>query len=199
MVGDLGADEMAHQQRDAVVVRLHPRRQRGRLARGDAEAVHAGVDMQRRAAAPIVGGDEGIPFRKLGDAVDHRARVEFDERRAAARRETVEHIDDRLGRDRTHASRFGEIGDEKGLAAGLGELRRDRFEPAAIGVGLDHGGAIDGDDPARQRAPIDLDRREIDRERAAGLGLGRNGRVPRLRFGFGHCHDRVIWRAARLP
>ena len=51
----LGAGEVAHQQRDAVVFGADARRQRGGLVDRDAEPVHAGVDMQRGAAAPLVG------------------------------------------------------------------------------------------------------------------------------------------------
>ena len=86
VVGNLGASKVAHQQRDAVISSLHARRKRRRLLRGDAEAVHAGIDMQRRAALPVARGDECVPFGKFGHRVDHRPRVEFDEglRRIAA-------------------------------------------------------------------------------------------------------------------
>ncbi len=40
-----------------------------------AEPVHAGIDVQRRAPAPVVDGDERIPFGKLGRAVDDRPQI----------------------------------------------------------------------------------------------------------------------------
>ncbi len=44
----LGADEVAHQQCDAVLLRADARRQGRRLIGGDAQSVHAGVHVQRR-------------------------------------------------------------------------------------------------------------------------------------------------------
>ena len=92
-----------------------------------------------------------------------------------ARQQAVEHIDRRLGRDRAHAPRLGQIGDEEGLAAGLAERGRDLLDAAAIGVGLDHGGAFRRHGAAAERAPVGVDGGEIDGEDAAGLGRGRAG------------------------
>ena len=75
MFGLLGAGEVAHQQRDAVIFRANTRRQRCSFIGGDAEPVHAGVDVQRRAAMPLVRGAKRIPFGKFNQAADHRART----------------------------------------------------------------------------------------------------------------------------
>ena len=52
MVGRVRAGEMAHQQREAVVFGMDARRDRDRFLGAHPEAVHAGIDVQRRAAAP---------------------------------------------------------------------------------------------------------------------------------------------------
>ena len=54
MVRLVGADEVAHQQRDAVFLRANARGQGRRLVDRDAQSVHSGVDMQRGAAAPFL-------------------------------------------------------------------------------------------------------------------------------------------------
>ena len=69
------------QQRDAVIFGLRARRQRRGFVRRNAEPVHAGVDVQRGAALPGMGADEGIPFGKLGRRVDDRPRIDLDEGR----------------------------------------------------------------------------------------------------------------------
>ena len=128
MVGDLGAGQMAQQQRDAVIFGLRARRQRGGFFRRNAEPVHAGVHLQRGAALPVMGGDEGVPLGKLGHAVDDRPRIELDEGRRSFRRAAVEHVDRGVARAGPHAPRLRKIGDEERLAAGLGECGRDRLQ-----------------------------------------------------------------------
>ena len=173
MVGDLCAGEVAHQQRDAVILALHTRRQRGGFVQRHAEPIHAGVHMDRRAATPVLGGDEGVPFGELGGAVDYRLGVEFGERHSRSGRESIEHVDRGIARARAHAPRFGDVGHEESLAAGLGELGGDRLKAQSIGIGFDHGGAFDGEEPLRQRPPVRLDGIEIDRQRTAGFGVRR--------------------------
>ena len=85
MVRLLGADEMAHQQGDAVIFRANARRQGRRFIGGNTEPVHAGVDVQRRSATPLVGGAEGIPFRELHKAANHRTSVDSRQRLARFR------------------------------------------------------------------------------------------------------------------
>ena len=175
MVGNLGAGEVAQQQRDAVIFGLRARGEGCRLVRRNAEPMHAGVDLQRGAALPAMGADEGVPLRKLGRRIDDRPRIDFDKSGAPIRRKAVKHVDGGLACTRTHRSRFGEIGDEECFAAGLGQGRGHLRQAEAIAIGLDHRGAFDGKEPVRQRAPICFDCGEIDGERAAGLRRRRSG------------------------
>jgi len=62
VIRDFGAGEMAHHQRDAVIFGLRARRQRRRLFDRNAKPVHAGIDVECRAAAPIVGGKQRCPI-----------------------------------------------------------------------------------------------------------------------------------------
>ena len=81
----------------------------------------------------------------------------------------VEHVDVGVGRDRAQPSALGEVGDEEGRAAGLDELAGDRLEAAAVGVGLDHGGALDRDRHAGELLPVGLNGAQVDGQHAAGL------------------------------
>ena len=191
MIGDLGAGEMTHQQREAMIFRLHARSDGSRLVHRDAEPVHAGVDVERRAAAPVLDGDEGIPFGQLGRAVDHRPQIVDRECRRRARHQPVEHVDDGLGRKRPHTPSFGDIGDEEGPAPGFGQYVRDRFEAATISVGLDHCGAFHRHGQARQHLPIGFDGGKVDGEDASGFrwvgsGGGRDIGGPQVGLVDGH-------------
>ena len=148
---------------------LRTRRQSGRFVCGNAEPVHAGIDVERSTAAPILSGDEGVPLREFGRAVDHGLRVQFGERFGGLRRKPVEYVDCGFARTRAHPPCLGDVGNEEGLAAGLYELGRDRLKTQPVGIGFDHGGAFDGEKLARERAPVRLDRIEIDGESPAGL------------------------------
>ncbi len=186
LIGNLSAGEVTHQQRDAVVFGLRAWRQCGSFVRGDAEPVHAGIDMERRTAAPVLGGNKGVPLGQLGRAVDHRLDVEFSERVGGLWRKAVEHVDCGVVRAGACAPRFGDVGDEKSLASGLGKLRSDRLETEPVGIGLDHGAAFDGEKLAAKRAPVRLDGIEIDRERPAGLRVEQAG--CRFRQRLCECH-----------
>ena len=175
---------MAHQQHDAVVLGADARRQRSGVVERDAEPVHAGVHMQRGAAAPLAGRHEGVPFRQLDHAADHRPRADVGVRCGGFRQQAVEHINRRLRRNATHPPRLGEIGDEESLATGFGERGRDLFDAAAIAVGLDHGGAFRRHGAASERAPVGFDGREIDGEDAARLRRRRAGGDELFRRAF---------------
>ena len=115
MIRLLGAGEVAHQQRDAVIFRADARRERRRFFGGNAEPVHAGVDMQRRAAVPLVGRAERVPLGELDQAADHRPRADVGEGRRRARQQTVEHVDRGVRRDGAHAPRLAEMSATKNV------------------------------------------------------------------------------------
>ena len=142
MVRFLGAGEVAHQQSDAVVLGADARRQGCRVVRRNAEPVHAGVDLQCRAAAPLRTGDKGVPFGQFDHAADHRAHAQFGIGRRGAGDQAVEHIDRGVGRGRAHAAGFRQVSDEVGLAAGARQRFRHRLDAAAIAIGLDDAGAF---------------------------------------------------------
>ncbi len=166
-----GAGEMAHQELEAVPFRLDARRDGDRLLRRQAEPVHAGVDVQGGATAPIVRCDEGVPLGKLGRAVDHRPQIGLGDGRRRARHQAVEDVDDGVRRGRAHAAPFRDIGHEEGPAADLLECRHDPLDAAAIGVGLDHRGTFDRQGHAVEPLPVGGDGGQIDGEHAAGLRL----------------------------
>jgi hypothetical protein len=176
----LRAGEMAHQKRDAVVLRADARRQRRRFVGGDAEPVHAGVDVQRRAAVPLAGGDKSVPFGQFEQVPDHRPRTDVGEGGPGAGHQAVQDVEGRVRGGCARAPRLVEIGDEECPAAGADERLGDRPKPAAIAVGLDHRRAFRRQRAVAENAPVLGERREIDREHAAGFGGCRAGGQRRL-------------------
>ena len=92
--------------------------------------------------------------------------IELREGVAAVLKEAVEHVE--FGRRQRFArgARFIQGGDEKRLAAGGRQRPRHRFDAAAIGVGLDHGGAFGRHRGLLELAPVGDDGVEIDGEDA---------------------------------
>ncbi len=148
--------------------------------------------MQPGAAAPLMGGAEGVPFGEFDQAADHRPRAQIGEGRLGAGQQAVEHIDRRLRCDRAHAPRLAEIGDEKRLAAGLGEPDSHLFDAAAIAVGLDHRRAFRGHGAAAERAPIGFDGAKVDGQDAAGFRGRRAGRDDGLVRPLGERRAQVL-------
>ena len=118
MIEGFGAGEVAHHQRDAVIAGIDPGYDAGRLDEGQAEPVHAGVDVDRRTPGPPRAAAEHVPFGQLVEVADHRPAVELGESIAAVLKEAVEHI--QFGRWQRFARglRFIQGGYEKRLAAG---------------------------------------------------------------------------------
>ena len=154
---------------------------RCRLLDGEAEPVHAGVDVERGTAGKAGRRNEVIPFGEFDQAVDHRPRIGVDEALSGGMGKSVEHIDHRLARDGAHAPCFGQMRDEEGLAAGAGQRRGDLIDAAAIGVALDHRGAFARRHPGVQHLVVGDDGAKIDGQDAAGFlerrAAGRRGRL----------------------
>ena len=168
MVGLVGAGEVAHHQRDAVVRhRRHPGRKAGRLFRPEAEPIHASVEMQRRAAGPALHGAERVPFGELAEVPDHRTRIDLGEQMRRPRHDAVEDVDDGVGEGGAQPPGFGDMRHKECLAAGRGKRRCHRLEPAAIGVGFDHRGAVGRRGAASERAPVRDDGAAVDSQRGA--------------------------------
>jgi hypothetical protein len=144
---------------------LEAGRDGGRFVHREPEPVHAGVNVECGTPAPIVDGDERIPLGKLGRAVDDRLQIVVGEGLRRTRHDSVENVDRRLGRQRPHAPTFGDVGDKEGPAPGFRQCLRDRFEPAAITVAFDYGGAFDRHGGAGEHPPIRLDGGKIDAQK----------------------------------
>src|SRR6266480_4709450 len=184
-----------------MIFRLQARSDGDRLFERDAEPVHAGIDVEGRAATPVSSGDERIPFRKFGGAVDDRAQIIGCECLRRARHHSIENIDDCIGGNRAHAPAFTDIGNEEGATARAGQRTRDRLEPTAIAIPFDHRSALDWHRHARERLPIGRDGTEINREDATGfcrIGTG-TWYFGWPQLGFVHRHGQNLWPAETLP
>ena len=153
---------MAHHQFD--LARIGMSGDGARLVRAGAEAVHAGVDVQRARPARRVA-RPGAPF--FGRA-DDRARVRGQKRlrHGVVLQQSVERVDARVGAAERGAGAAGFAGvrDEEGSAPRLGERAHGLFEACAVSVGLDDGGALRGRGDGRQLAPVGDERGEVDRQ-----------------------------------
>ena len=136
------AGEVAHHQRDAVIVAA-ARRELRRFVGGKAEPVHAGVDMQRGAAAPARCRAKRVPFVELGAAADHRPQVRVRVSRRGAGQQAVEHVDRRVRRDaRARAALRRGCATKNVSQPAFASAPRDLLDAAAVAVGLDHRGAL---------------------------------------------------------
>ena len=198
MIEQLGAGEVAHDQRDAVVAGIDAGNDALRFRNRETKPVHAGVDMDAGAAFPARAAAEHVPFGEFVEIADHGPGVDLGIGVAAVLEEAVEHIDG--GRRHGGASGAGLVhgGDEKRLAAGGGKRPGDRIEAAAIGVRLDHAGAFGRHRGFLELAPVGDDGVEVDgqdagggRERRRLTGLGRQQLADRFRVG-GDVHAAVL-------
>ena len=104
-----------------------------RFEGGEAEPVHAGVDVQRERAL----GRKGLPAAKLIFGADHGREVEIDvvALGVGGRLQSVEHINARaIAKRGARPHAFAGVGDEKHPAARGVERRRDALEAEAVAV-----------------------------------------------------------------
>ncbi len=169
---------MAHYQCDAVIAGIDARNQALRLGDRHAEPVHAGIDMNGRAARPAGAAAEHVPFGEFVEIADHRLAVDLGVDLAGVLEETVEHIDRsrRRYRSANHAGLI-ERGDEKRLAAGSRQRAGDLGCAAAIGIRLDDAGAFGRHRRFLELAPVGDDGVEIDRQHAGRAARDRGGLV----------------------
>ena len=125
-----------------------------------AEPVHAGVDMDRgRAAGPTAHGRKR-PIRRSRPGIRGPGAVECRDSRRPCRAEGRSGRKSSPARRRGAPHRFRYVRDEEGLAAGAGKRGDDRLDAAAVGVGLDDGGAFGSGHALAQATPIGGDARK---------------------------------------
>ena len=175
----VGAGEMAHHQSER-----EGRPHIGGLLHGvdlrhrEAEPVHAAVDMD--GAGKLLADARAIigPFPDFFGAIQDGPQIEELESLRGAGQVAAEHVDDGLGQKCPQALRLGDGRHEEGPAARAPKRGRCLCHAEAVGVGLDHGGAL-GRRGQRAQAPvIGGERVEVD---------GEDGGRVRIRLG-------VAWR-----
>src|SRR6266702_4066436 len=82
-VESLGAGEMAHHQGDAVIPGIDPWDDALCLGDRKTQPVHAGVDVNGRAARPAGAPAKHVPFGELVEIADHGLAIDLGERIAA--------------------------------------------------------------------------------------------------------------------
>ena len=130
----------------------------------EAEAVHAGVDVQD-------GGVEGeVGLRPAGNGVsraDYGGDVVGEVGGFGAGQGAVEHGDHRAGQEGAQGERLVEVGHEEVPAAGGEEGGGDAGGAEAVGVGFHHAGDGAGGVARDQAAPVGGDGGEVDFEDGA--------------------------------
>ena len=160
MIGLVGAREMRHDEVEREVVeQVVALRERSDVGRAKAEPVHAGIQMQQRAAL-------AAPTLDLLERVQHgpcldlaRARPRCPRARPRTRRSP-------LGRQRAQLARLGERRDEESAATLAQQAARDALDAEPIGIGLDDGGTIAGLRALAEHAEVARQSVEIDAQRS---------------------------------
>src|SRR5207237_7011932 len=93
MVKRLGAGEVTHDERDAVIAGVDPGNDALRLGHRQPKPVHAGIDVNGGAAAPTGAPAKYVPFGKFVEIADQGPGVDLRVGVAAILQEAVEHID----------------------------------------------------------------------------------------------------------
>ncbi len=137
-----------------------------------AEAVHAGVDVDRRRR--IAAGRPAMlrPFVDLGHRAEDGTQVECAIDARGAGQQAVQHVDHRITGSGAHPPGFRQMGDEEGAAARLPERRHGPLDADAVGVRLDDRGRV-GPGAVAQEPPVRRERIEVDGENPSRLAGGR--------------------------
>ena len=204
MIERLGAGEVAHDKRDAVIAGVDAGNDGLRFHQRQTEPVHAGIDVDGGAPGPAGAPTKHIPFGEFVEVADHGPGVDLGVGLAAVLEEAVEHIDRRRRHRGADNAGFVEGCHEKCLAAGAGQRTGDRFGAAAIGVGLDHAGAFGRHRRLLELAPVGDDGVEIDGEdavavasAAAWLASGERMEPGGTNFGSSDVHAALYAEACR--
>ena len=143
------------------------------LGWGEAEPVHAGVDVDRgpgRAALLLEGG----PFLDLGPGAENRPEVRLRIGLRLALDQAVEDVDRSVtDRGAEPLALLGKCHEER-VAARFGERQRRGLEADAVGVALDHRRRRHAFDTPRQDPPVVGEGDEVDRQPSTGGCLRRS-------------------------
>ncbi len=180
IVLDLGADEVAHQEIDTGLRHDRVAGEGQTLRHRQAEAVHAGIDVERRRADRALGAVRSRPLGHFLARAEHGAQAGLPVGRCAARRKAVQHVDRGLGQGGPCAQALGQVRDEEGAAAFPPQGRAGLGDPAAIGIGLDDGRRLRARGGIGENPPVRPQGREVDGEAAAMADGARIAHAPGL-------------------
>jgi hypothetical protein len=105
-------------------------------------AVHTGIDMNCGFALLALRTAERSPFLDLLERTENGAQIVFDVSGAGAGKQTVQHIDRRIGINRANADRLAHMRHEERAATGARQSRHGLFDAGAVGIRLDDGGGF---------------------------------------------------------
>ena len=198
MAGRVGAGEVAHDQR-----RRHGGEQGGiagelqRFVQGQAEAIHARIDVDRRSGR-CTAATMRRPFFDLGRGVEHRPEVMGDERIGAPLDEPGQHVDRRPARHAPDADAFLGERDEERPATRRRERPHHRLDAEPVGVGLHRRRRLGARRMPVEQRPVGRQRVEVDGQPRAGdrggAPVGRIRRHGRRLHGSGRTE---IWPSGR--
>jgi hypothetical protein len=169
MLRGFGGNKVAHHQPqvDALEARGFAG-ERVQLGGRQAQAVHARIHVQRRGqGAPRVL-RRGAPGVDLAQAVERGPDLMAPEVPCRPGGQTIEDVDRGLRQSRPQLDRLAKLGREEDPCAGPRERRGDQAHPQAIGVGLDHGGAVHPAQLLLQAPVVGLDRVQVDGQDGVG-------------------------------
>ena len=157
-----------------------------RLGDRQAEPVHAGVDVNGGAAGPAGAPAKHVPFGEFVEIADHGlGSRSWRRRRRSSGRNRRAHRWRPIGSASRAARASSSVATKNVLQPAPRQRPRHRFGAAAIGVGLDHGGAFGRHRGLLELAPVGDDGVEIDGEDAAWRSPALRPGWPRATAGAG--------------
>jgi hypothetical protein len=133
----------------------------------EAQAGHAGVDVQHGRQRPPFAARARRPVGALAGCDQHRHQAVHAKGVRAERRDALEHVDIRVGQQGAQGDAFAVGRGEKLAAAGAEQRRSDAREAEAVGVGLDDRGTAGRGDPVPAVVVIGRERVEVDGDEGA--------------------------------
>ena len=138
----------------------------------EAQPIQSRVEMDHGVERLVEALGRRPPGVELAQVVEHRREAVFDEIALGAGEETIEHVDRMRGQHLAQGDAFVDVGNEEMAATFRRESWPDDGGARAVGVGLEHGGTVDGSaiGPAgiAQAAPVGRDGAEVDGQDRAG-------------------------------
>jgi hypothetical protein len=136
---------------------------------GQTQTVQAGIDMKRGGKQVLARGGKCGPGGDLAERGNDGNDAGFSNGFGGTFENSIEHVDSGIGGKCSRLHRFGECGNEEGLAAGRGQRRYDTIGAETISIGFDDRAAFSRTHQLGQGPPVRRNAVEVDDEHAGRM------------------------------